>query len=203
MVTALLREISLQAAAATASPRIEMIGVAMTDSLHRADRGCERFPARVLNCPQSLRPKLPAIAVIVLAMGLAGCARDSSRREVDLDRQQVRAKPVRLASRSASHPRVHPEARQNVELHIRRPDPALLAPQPAPNCEFKRAGITAVDPDEWARLKIEYERQCYQDAEKIARDRLGQLQATGLCEIERVPATTAHSAPGAHARPKS
>jgi hypothetical protein len=33
-----------------------------------------------------------------------------------------------------------------------------------------------VDPNEWARLKIDYERQCYQDAEKIARDRLGLLQ---------------------------
>ena len=204
MVAALLREISLQAAAATASPRIEMIGVAMTDSLHRADRGCERFPTRVLlSCPLSLRPQLPAIAVIVLAMGLAGCARDSSRREVDLDRQQIRAKPVRLASHVASHARVHPEARQNVELHIRRPDPALLAAQPPPNCEFKRAGNTAVDPDEWARLKTECERQCYQDAEKVARDRLGLLQASGVCEIERVPVPTARSATSAHARPKS
>ena len=34
-----------------------------------------------------------------------------------------------------------------------------------------------MDPNEWARLKIDYERQCYLDAEKIARDRLGLLQA--------------------------
>jgi len=44
-----------------------------------------------------------------------------------------------------------------------------------------------VDPDEWARLKTEFERQCYQDAEKAARDRLGKLQASSACEIERTP----------------
>jgi hypothetical protein len=44
-----------------------------------------------------------------------------------------------------------------------------------------------VDPDEWARLKTEFERQCYQDAEKAARDRLNELQASSTCEIERVP----------------
>jgi hypothetical protein len=43
-----------------------------------------------------------------------------------------------------------------------------------------------VDPNEWARLKLEYERQCYQDAEKAARERLSQLQASSTCEIEPV-----------------
>ena len=114
-------------------------------------------------------------------MGLAGCARNPAHRE--LIQPEVRATPVRLPS----HARVHAKERQHVELRVRRPDRALLAPQPAPNCEFKRADISAVDPDEWARLKTEYERQCYQDAEKVARDRLSQLQASSACEIERVP----------------
>lgn len=176
----------------------------MTDSAHGADRGCELFRTWLrLNGPLSLRPNLPTISVIVLAIGLAGCARDPYRGEVNPGQQEVRAKPVRMASPLASRPHVRSEARQNVELRVRRPDPALLASQPAPNCEFKRADIKALDPDEWARLKTEYERQCYQDAEKTARDRLGQLQAFGVCEIERVPATTARSATRTHARPKS
>ena len=50
--------------------------------------------------------------------------------------------------------------------------PALLAPQQSPDCEFKSTNSTAIDPNQSARLKIDYERQCYQDAEKIARDRL-------------------------------
>jgi hypothetical protein len=72
-------------------------------------------------------------------------------------------------------------------MRVRRPDPELLTPQPAPNCEFNRADVKAVDPDEWARLKAEYERQCYQDAERAARYRLIELQASSTCEIERVP----------------
>lgn len=176
----------------------------MTDSAHRADRGCEWFRTRLRpNGPLPLRPGLPTISVIVLAMGLAGCARDPTRSEVNLGRQEVPAKPVRVATRLASRARTHSEPRQRVELRVRKPDPALLTPQPAPNCEFKRADIKAVDPDEWTRLKAEYERQCYRDAEKAARDRLDQLQASSLCEIERVPATTARPGTSAHPRPKS
>jgi hypothetical protein len=85
------------------------------------------------------------------------------------------------------HARTHTKPQQQTELHVHRPDPALLAPQVAPNCEFRRADVKTLDPGEWARLKAEYERQCYQDAEKAARDRLGQLQASSLCEVERVP----------------
>ena len=74
-----------------------------------------------------------------------------------------------------ARPRIYSEVRR-AEPRSRRPDPALLEPQLAPSCEFKRADIKAVDPDEWARLRSEYERQCYLDAERLARERLGQLQ---------------------------
>ena len=67
-----------------------------------------------------------------------------------------------------------------------RPDLALLSPQPAPDCEFKRSDLKTVDPDEWVRLKVEYERQCYLDAEKTARERLALLQASSTCETEPV-----------------
>jgi hypothetical protein len=134
----------------------------------------------------AFRPRLPTISVIVLAMGLTGCARNPVHRGLDPVQREVRATPVRLPSR----PRPHAQARQHVELRVRPPDPALLTPQPAPNCAFNRADIQAVDPDEWLRLKTEYERQCYLDAEKAARDRLSQLQASSACEIERVPQRT-------------
>jgi hypothetical protein len=138
----------------------------------------------------SFLPKLPTVSVVVLALALAGCARNPAHRdlnpvhrEINPIPRKVRATPVHPPSR----PRVHAETSQPAELHIRRPDAALLVPQPAPNCEFKRADIKAVDPDEWARLKTEFERQCYQDAEKAARDRLNQLQASSTCEIDRAP----------------
>lgn len=71
---------------------------------------------------------------------------------------------------------------------------ALLAPQPAPDCEFKGSDVGTLDKDLWARLKLDYERHCYQHAETLVRDRLRQLQqqlqrqsqVSGLCEIEPV-----------------
>jgi hypothetical protein len=158
--------------------------MAMTYPAHWADDGRKFASARLrLNGAASLRPRPLTISVIVLAMGLAGCAREPAHRELSPAPRDVRTTHVR----SPSHARVNAQSQQHAEPRVRRPDPALLAPQPAPSCEFKRADVKTVDPDEWARLKAEYERQCYQDAEKSARDRLSRLQASSLCEIERVP----------------
>jgi len=134
--------------------------------------------------------RLPAISVVVLALGLGGCARDplrgelsASHRDFKRAHREVRATPVR----SPPRPRAYAETPPPAELHVHRPDPALLTAQPAPHCEFTNTDLKAVDPDQWDRLKTEFERQCYQDAEKAVRDRLGQLQASSTCEIERVP----------------
>jgi hypothetical protein len=72
----------------------------------------------------------------------------------------------------------------SAEAQICRPDPALLAPQPAPDCGFERSNLKTLDPDGWARLKLEYERKCYQNAEKTVRERLRRLQAAMRCEAE-------------------
>jgi len=126
------------------------------------------------------------LCVVVCAMSVAGCAANpperevsSAQQEVSSARHEVKAAPVRAAPR----PRRYIEQSYAKPI-IRRPDAALLAPQPEPDCEFDRPDIRAVDPNEWARLKVEYERQCYQDAEKAARERLSQLQASSTCEIE-------------------
>jgi hypothetical protein len=165
--------------------------MAIAHPAHCADVCCELAKPRSRPAgPLPFSAKLPAISVIVLALALTGCARNSPRSELNPVHHEfkrihraARATPVRLPSRRP----VEAETPQPTELRVRRPDPALLTPQPAPNCEFKRADIRAVDPDEWARLKAEFERQCYQDAERAARERLSQLQAAGLCEVERVP----------------
>lgn len=172
--------------------------MAMADSVHCADDGGEFLRTRLRpDGPPSLRPKLLTVSVMALAIGLAGCACEPAPRE--MVQREVRAKPVRLSSPV----RAHADVRQQAELRVRRPDPALLAPQPAPNCEFKGADIKAVDPDGWARLKAEYERQCFQDAEMATRDRLRQLQAAGLCEIERTAPQPPDPVSSVHARPKS
>ena len=63
-----------------------------------------------------------------------------------------------------------------------RLDRALLVAQPAPDCGFGRADLKTLDPDQWIRLKLEYELKCYKEAEKIARMRLRLLQAATRCE---------------------
>ena len=100
------------------------------------------------------------LPTIVCALTVAGCAQNVAQHDVETDRSRVR-----------------------VAVHIRKPaetrhglDPALMTPQPAPDCEFDEPDTKTVDPDQWARLRLDYERQCYQKAEKIVRQRLVMLQ---------------------------
>jgi hypothetical protein len=65
-----------------------------------------------------------------------------------------------------------------------RPDRALLVAPHAPDCSFGRSDLKTLDPDQWARLKVEYERKCYQNAERAVRDKLRRLQAASRCESE-------------------
>jgi len=92
-----------------------------------------------------------------------------------------------LASLSACAPGPSPETAQAAaraemqQTAVCRPDPALLTPPIAPDCAFGRLELKTLDPDRWARLKIEYERKCYQQAEKDVRERLRLLQAASRC----------------------
>ena len=143
---------------------------------------CEEADEQYFAGLKSLAPKLLTICVIFCAMSFAGCARNPAQLEASPALHEGKAPSIRAPART----RRYSEPYRYAEPKIRRPDPALLSPQPAPDCEFKRSDLKTVDPDEWARLKVEYERQCYQDAEKAARERLVLLQASGTCEIEPV-----------------
>lgn len=131
---------------------------------------------------KSLARKLLTVCVIFCATSFAGCARNPAQREASPALHEGNAPSHRAPARA----RRYAEPYRHAEPKIRRPDPALLSAQPAPDCEFKRFDLKTVDPDEWARLKVEFERQCYLDAENAARERLTLLQASSTCEIEPV-----------------
>ena len=113
-------------------------------------------------CSRIARPL--ALALPVLA-ALAGCA----------------PAPAPEASQSAA-----PAHAELQEPPICRPDSALLVPQSTPDCVFGRPDLKTLDPEQWARLKVEYERQCYQRAERFVRERLRQLQLAARCESETI-----------------
>jgi hypothetical protein len=169
-----------------------IIGAALHSRNFREEAG---RPAHAAG-PGSPAPKFLTVCVILCSLSFAGCARHPAQREVSPALHERKAPPLRAAAR----PRQPVVSIRYVEPKIRRPAPALLAPQPAPDCEFKRSDLKTVDPDEWARLKVEYERQCYQDAEKAARERLVLLQTSSICEIEPVQNRTPASAPARQAK---
>ena len=109
-----------------------------------------------------LAARLSTVCALGCAIAVSGCAPGSALPE----------------------PGSGPASPTSSEAQICRPDPALLAPQPAPDCGFERSNLKTLDPDGWARLKLEYERKCYQNAEKTVRERLRRLQASMRCEAE-------------------
>ena len=120
-----------------------------------------------------LGPRLLAISVVAGAMTVAGCARHSVTRDLHPGRHKSIAPSVHTSARVEPYP----PQRRSIKWRNQWPDAALLTPQQGPDCEFKGANNEAMDASELARLRTEYERQCYQNAERAARDRLNSLQA--------------------------
>jgi len=107
-------------------------------------------------------PRITRLMLTAFIITLSGCAQGPS------------PEPMQAAPTQPDH----------AEAGVCRPSRALLTPQPAPDCAFRRSQLKTVDPDLWARLKIEYERECYQRAEKVVRNRLRALQAAVRCETQ-------------------
>jgi hypothetical protein len=142
--------------------------------------------AKGLGPRPALVPKFLALSAIACALALAGCASNSAQRESKaVPLIHAAAPPHQRESKAV--PPIHAAAppHRYSELRIRRP--GLVFPQPAPPRKPRRADdLKPVDPDQWARMKLDYERQCYQHAEQMVRDRLRLLQAASKCEIEPV-----------------
>lgn len=79
---------------------------------------------------------------------------------------------------------------QEANAALLQPPPAYCRPRPAPDCTFRNASPRTVDPAEFARLKLAYERRCIRHAEKSERERMHQLQASGACDGRPAPSLT-------------
>jgi hypothetical protein len=126
-----------------------------------------------VTCVRAAVSKLLTLCAISSAIVVAGCAQNPGPRDVAASRTQVK-----IASASPTAPSRSHSTRHYAQARFRRLDPALLAPQPVPDCEYNISDLKIVDPDEWALLRAEYELQCYRDTEEATRARLGLLQSS-------------------------
>ena len=133
-------------------------------------------------CLRAAASKLLTLCAISFAMAVAGCAQNPAPHETAARPPRVKiasATPVAPARRHAERTYVQTQnPKPDPAPLVRKLDPALLATQPAPDCEYKRSDLKTVDPEAWARLKAEFELDCYREMEKATRTRLGLLQSS-------------------------
>jgi hypothetical protein len=129
---------------------------------------CASEPARSAQARK--RRKLGHLCAIACTLAISGCAGSAPQPD-------SRSEPNHPGAASLSGQETSPKC------HIAR---ALLVSPPAPDCGFGRSDLKTMDPDQWARLKLEFERKCFQHAEKSVRERLRQLQtAANRCGVEQ------------------
>jgi len=92
-------------------------------------------------------------------VALGGCAQQVVAQAPTASRPVTKASYVRTA-----RPKQAPSIEQ-----------ALLQPQPEPDCTFRGPISTPMTAEE-TRMKLDYESQCYRQAEAIVRTRLRELQ---------------------------
>jgi hypothetical protein len=112
-----------------------------------------------------------ALSAISIALTIAGC---SSYATPDKS-ASIQNKSIRDGSTA------HQTAVANPPSGTHGSHRALVAARSAPNCELGEPEPDTIDADLWARLRLDYERQCYKQAEMLARKRLRKLLASGQC----------------------
>jgi|tagenome__1003787_1003787.scaffolds.fasta_scaffold20616701_1 hypothetical protein len=157
----------------TTEPFDRRIGAACKATLARARRllpaigGPVRSVAGVWDRLASVAARLPKLGAIICVLAISGCAGNAPQPE-------TRSEPIRSGA-----------AAPGSDSHMCHIDRALLVPAHAPDCGFGRSDLKTLDPEQWTHLKIEFEKKCYQHAEKAVRERLRQLQVASRCGIEQ------------------
>jgi hypothetical protein len=125
--------------------------------------------------PRKLAPNLLKLLAASCVVALAGCAQNPPPHAAAA---LSALSALKTPSASVAQPVRRRTEPRDLQARIRKLDPTLLAPRPAPNCDYKRTDLKTVDQDEWARLKTEYELHCYRETEEATRTRLGLLQSS-------------------------
>jgi len=139
--------------------------VARACNLLPATGGLARSAAGVWD--RSHAAGVPRLAALICVLAVSGCAGNAPQPE-------TRSEPIRSGA-----------AAPGSDSQMCRIDRALLVPAHAPDCGFGRSDLKTLDPEQWTHLKIEFEKKCYQHAEKMVRERLRQLQVASRCGIEQ------------------
>jgi tetratricopeptide (TPR) repeat protein len=141
------------------------------------------------------------LSALAIALTIAGC---SSYATPDKS-ASTEAEPIKHTSRAYKTAVAYPPQSRTHGYH-RTLEATLLAP----NCELTGPEPDTIDADLWARLKLDYERHCYKQAETSVRTRLRRLLASGRCDptasalaANVVPVPTADSADGVDVPPLS
>jgi tetratricopeptide (TPR) repeat protein len=125
-----------------------------------------------------------APSALAIALTIAGCSS---------------TEPIKHTSRAYKTAVAYPQSRTHGYHRT------LEATRLAPNCELTGPEPDTIDADLWARLKLDYERHCYKQAETFVRTRLRQLLASDRCDpiasalaanVVPVPTATPESADG-------
>jgi hypothetical protein len=147
-----------------------------TGSTQQAARRTDAGAVAAASCVHELSNRLRT---------LAGCAHRQVRVVARLPHLRALACVLVVSGCAGSAPQIETRSEPaHTPAQMCHIDRALLTPVRAPDCGFGRADLKTVDPEQWARLKLEFERKCYQNAEKIARERLRRLQVAARCEVQ-------------------
>jgi hypothetical protein len=170
---------------------------------------CVRRNAGAARQPHPIAQTLLALAAVLLVLTIAACSSNSAQErsasnqvssqgsnQIRLIRERwsrersatyraaaVHPRPGRQAHRSeralVAHEATHEVTHESVSESI-----GESVHESPPDCQFKGPEPDTVDADQWARLKLDYERHCYEQAEEADRKRLEQLLASGKCRVK-------------------
>ena len=124
--------------------------------------------------------------VVICAAALTGCAQDYSDYTESIadgrpaaHRRSASKKSIPLPSQALLAPQDKPDCESTVRHLPSSGASAAVAPTPAPTTPETNADLTL-------RIKLEYERECYRQAEARVREQLRKLQASASDTIKAV-----------------